>query len=138
MVRMKSFKTMQGDYGKVRPGQEFEVASQNVADALEKKGHAMTLKAEAPLQNKMERTLENKAAAAGPLASPGGGTGAENALSSSPAGPAQLGSTSAKPKASPASSASTKPTGSPRGPTSSTAATGRGGSSGKASRTSKG
>ena len=97
-IKMKALKDFRGREGEgnvrgnkrmVESGVEFNVADQKRADWLEAQGLAVPMfvqKAMQPLQNKMEPAPANKAAQTGPLASPGGPTGADNPPSSSPPG----------------------------------------------------
>lgn len=87
MIKMKALKS--GNFGdgskKVRRGREFPVSKEHRARELEAEGFAFRLASENAPLNKMEPPPENKAAHAGPLAFPGGETGAEEPASSSPA-----------------------------------------------------
>lgn len=96
-IRMRALTDFRGRHGEgngpgndrmVEAGPDFTVADQARADDLQRRGLAIPLppaKTERPHLNKMESTLENKAAAAGPLPLTGGRTGAGEAASSSPA-----------------------------------------------------
>jgi hypothetical protein len=94
-IAMRALKTFSGRAGEsrrkeflVEDGDDIMVATQGRADHLEKHGLAVPLikpraKVESAPQNKMEPPSQNKAAQSGPLPSPGGETGVENAPSSS-------------------------------------------------------
>ena len=95
-MKMKALKSFRhpNERRQVRIGDEFDV-SDSTARELEILGHAVKVHAPAKMDDarktKVEKPLENKAAETGPLASPGGETGAENAPSPSPAAPARRG-----------------------------------------------
>jgi hypothetical protein len=83
--RMKALKT----FMEVRAGDEFDAGNPTRAQELEARGLAIPLD-KAGKEAPSKRRTPNKAAAAGPLLSPGGQqTGAATAPSSSPAGRAR-------------------------------------------------
>jgi hypothetical protein len=87
MKKLRSSGVPGADEGYVRRGREFMAANEHRAKELEEAGLAVRLKISpandiAPGSNP-EIVAQNKAASAGPLASPGGEIGVENALSSS-------------------------------------------------------
>lgn len=88
MIRMKALRSAnQGEGGThVKRGREFDAATEQRANELEANGLAYRVqtKATMPPANKMEPATQNKAAAAGPLDSRGGTTGAEEPAQSSP------------------------------------------------------
>jgi hypothetical protein len=144
-MRMKALKTFRGqvgendDTGSVRTGTEFEAAHDKRVRELEIRGLAILVTRLPKPTEPRAATIRNAAADTGPLdRSPGGGTGAETAPSSSPAARAPRTVNSAEPKAKPTSSRSTKAGASARGLTRSMPATRRGGASKAALQPSKG
>jgi hypothetical protein len=86
MKALKSFGVRSANEGRVKRGREFSAANEQRARDIEDAGLAYRLEAKAApaLLNKMEPSPSNKAAQSGPLASPGGTTGADAPVPSSP------------------------------------------------------
>jgi hypothetical protein len=89
MIKMKalrSFGVRNADEGKIMRGREFDAATDHRAKDLEEAGLAYRIEAKIVPQPLVEMTTppSNKAAEAGPLASPGGATGADAPAPSSP------------------------------------------------------
>lgn len=87
MKALKSFRVGETD-SVVAPGSEFE-CSNNSARNYESRGMAVRIRPMASARRGEAKTVENKAAQAGPLDSPGGEIGGEIPPSSSPADPAR-------------------------------------------------
>lgn len=88
MIKMKalrSFGVRTANEGKVQRGREFSAASEQRARDLEAAGLAFRLHPVKLAQDQVDQAApQNKAAENGPLASPGGTTGADAPVPSSP------------------------------------------------------
>jgi hypothetical protein len=94
MIKMKSIRSgNMGDGGvKIRRGREFAVSTETRASELEAHGLAYRIQTTTMIDPPVAAsTVQNKAAEAGPLDSPGGETGAAGLALSSPPAPQRQG-----------------------------------------------